>query len=81
MGPVVQQCTNKPISIIVERRRPGEEGKELTGPGGGQTPGAVADAPVEHVRLTLVPSKWGGQGLTGCKLVEVPPPEKPKPQR
>ena len=58
MGPVVKECTDKPISVIVQRAAAaGDEG---------------AASKVQYVQLTLVPKKWDGQGLTGCKLVEVP---------
>ncbi|KAL1523315.1 hypothetical protein AB1Y20_018261 [Prymnesium parvum] len=65
MAPLVKESVDKPISVIVERpAAPSETPVE-----GGAT------APTEHVRLTLVPKPRGGQGLTGCKLVEVPPPD------
>ena len=58
MGPLVKECTEKPISVIVQR----------TATVGGD---GIASR-VQHVQLTLVPKKWDGQGLTGCKLVEMP---------
>ena len=64
MGPIVKASLGKPISVVVER-------KAAAVPDATNGPGDPL-----YVKLALVPQKWEGQGVTGCKLVEVPSEEK-----
>lgn len=71
MGPLVKESIDKPISVIVERA--------LDAASTASEKDSAARS--EHVRFILIPKAWNGQGLTGCKLVETPPPEVEKSPR